>query len=73
MQLYGGLAPNARQNARWGQNLTKAVSEIYNGIANSASQDFGHAAIEPQSPAAPGKVAGVGVRAMVATSARNYF
>ena len=72
MQLYGGLAPNARQNARWGQNLTKTVSEIYNGIANSASQDFEHAAIEPQSPAAPGKVTGVVVGAVAEMPARNH-
>ena len=72
-QLYGGLAPNARQNARQGGIITKTVSSTHHCINSSASQDFKHAAIEPQSPAAPGKVTGVVVRAVVATSARNYF
>ena len=71
-QLYGGLAPNARQNARWGQNLTKTVSSTHHCINSSASQDFEHAAIEPQSPAAPGKVPGVVVGAVVGMPARNY-
>ena len=73
MQLYGGLAPNARQNARQGEIVAKTVSSTHNRMSNSASQDFEHAAIEPQSPAAPGKVTGVVVRAVVATSARNHF
>ena len=42
-------------------------------MSSSASQDFNHVPIEPQSPAAPGKVTGVVVRAVVEMPARNYF
>ncbi len=53
--------------------MALTVSPTHNGIANLAIQDFNLVAIEPQSPAAPGKVTGVVVRAVVEMPARNCF